>query len=119
MAALQWVTVIFESIFIQVVIQQLEEDKTNDAGTLSPNALEQSFTASGSLQRMPRHRTRTSTNLPNLGSSPELPESGMLQSASTGNLERIRRAASSSSLNSIGRRIKIFSFFLQYFYVIF
>jgi len=106
LAALQWVIVIFESIFIQVVIQQLEEDKTKDAGTLSPNALEQSFTASGSLQRMPgRHRTRTSTNLPNLGSSPELPESGMLQSASTGNLERIRRVASSSSLNSIGRRI--------------
>ena len=101
---MQWIVLIFESTFVQVALQQLEEEKSKDSGTLSPiSALEISFTASGNQQKISgRSRTRTSTNLPNLGSSPELPESGMIQSASTGNLERIRRAASRSSLNSIG-----------------
>lgn len=103
MSALQWVVLIFESTFVQIALQQMEEERSKDSVVTSPNAHQEGIlTSSGSIQRVPsRQRTRTSTNQSNLGSSPELPESGFHQSASTGNFERMRRAVSSSSLNSL------------------
>lgn len=99
-AALQWVVLIFESIFIQIALQLLEEERSKDSGLLSPNAQEALMTSSGSLHRIPnRQRLRASVN--QLGSSPEFPETVFHQSSSTGNLDRIRRAASSSSLNTL------------------
>jgi len=99
-AALQWVVLIFESIFIQIAVQQLEEERSKDSGLLSPNAHEALMTSSGSLHRIPnRQRLRASVN--QLGSSPEFPETALHQSSSTGNLDRIRRAVSSSSLNTL------------------
>lgn len=96
---------IFESIFIQIALQLLEEERSKDSGLLSPNAQEALMTSSGSLHRIPnRQRLRASVN--QLGSSPEFPETVFHQSSSTGNLDRIRRAASSSSLNTLGKNIK-------------
>lgn len=106
-AALQWVVLIFEYTFVQVALQQLEEERNKDGALLSPNSQDGLLTTSGtqSLQRPTRHRTRTS-NPSNLGTSPELPESGLHMSASTGNLG-IRRAVSSNSLNSLGKKLTL------------
>ena len=50
MSALQWIVLIFESTFIQMAIQQIEEEKSKDLNSLSPN-VEVALTTSGSLQR--------------------------------------------------------------------
>ena len=104
---MQWVVLIFEYTFVQVALQQLEEERNKDGALLSPNSQDGLLTTSGtqSLQRPTRHRTRTS-NPSNLGTSPELPESGLHMSASTGNLG-IRRAVSSNSLNSLGKKLTL------------
>ncbi len=85
-----------------MAIQQLEEEKSKDTNVLSPNMVEAALTSSGSLQRTRRSRASTS-NATNLGTSPELSESGFNHSASTNNLDRIRRAVSISSLNSLSK----------------
>lgn len=88
-----------------MALQQLDEEKTKDSNTLSPSTAESTLTSSGSFQRGPSRRSRASTsNTTNLGTSPELSESGFHQSTSSGNLDRIRRAVSISSLNSIGKK---------------
>lgn len=83
-----------------MAIQQLEEEKNKDSYLLSPN-VEVTLTSSGSLQR-PNRRSRASTsNATNLGTSPELSESGFHHSTSSNNPDHIRRAVSISSLNSL------------------
>ena len=87
-----------------MALQQLEEEKSKDTNTLSPMTAEAAITSSGSLQRVPNRRSRASTsNATNLGTSPELSESGFTNSSSANNQDRIRRAVSISSLNSISR----------------
>ena len=99
MSALQWIVLIFESTFIQMAIQQIEEEKSKDLNSLSPN-VEVALTTSGSLQR-PGRRSRASTSNPtNLGTSPELPDSGF---TSSGQPDHIRRAVSISSLSSLSK----------------
>lgn len=101
-----------------MAVQQLEEEKNKDSNALSPNSAE--LTSSGSLQRPRRSRTSTSTAT-NLGTSPELLESGFHQSASSGNMDRIRRAVSVSSLNSLGNIAIIFKYHIMkhnYFLII-
>lgn len=94
---------IFESVFIQVALQQLEEEKSKDSYTQSLS-VETTLTASGSQQKVPVRRSRASTsNATNLGTSPELSEGGLTQSASSTNMDRIRRAVSISSLNSLSK----------------
>ncbi|EFX77206.1 hypothetical protein DAPPUDRAFT_248021 [Daphnia pulex] len=98
--ALQWIVLIFESTFIQMAVQQIEEEKNKDSNSLSPN-VEVTLTSSGSLQR-PTRRSRASTsNAMNLGTSPELSDSGFTHSTNSGHPDHIRRAVSISSLSSL------------------
>lgn len=102
--ALQWIILIFESTFLQMALQQIEEERSKDSNTLSPNTIEGVLTASGSLQRTSNRRSRASTtNATALGTSPELTESVFHQSGNSGSSDRIRRAVSISSLNSLCR----------------
>lgn len=93
-----------------MALQQLEEEKSKDSNTLSPNSTEGTLTSSGSLQRVPRRSRASTSNPTNLGTSPELTESVFHQSASSGNLVSIRRAASISSLNSLGKMLLKFKY---------
>lgn len=86
-----------------MAIQQLEEEKSKDTNVLSPNMVEAALTSSGSLQRTNRRSRASTSNATNLGTSPELLESGFNHSASTNNVDRIRRAVSISSLNSLSK----------------
>uniref|UniRef100_A0A0P5SHU1 Regulatory-associated protein of mTOR n=1 Tax=Daphnia magna TaxID=35525 RepID=A0A0P5SHU1_9CRUS len=99
-SALQWIVLIFESTFIQMAIQQLEEEKIKDSNLLSPN-VEVALTSSGSLQRPSRRSRAASSNITNLGTSPELSESGFFHSMNSVNPDHIRRAVSISSLSSL------------------
>ena len=100
--ALQWIVLIFESTFIQMAVQQIEEEKNKDSNSLSPN-VEVTLTSSGSLQR-PTRRSRASTsNAMNLGTSPELSDSGFTHSTNSGHPDHIRRAVSISSLSSLSK----------------
>lgn len=85
-----------------MALQQIDEERSKDSNTLSPNTVEGALTASGSLQRVSNRRSRASTsNATALGTSPELLESGFHQSGNSGSSDRIRRAVSISSLNSL------------------
>ena len=97
-AALQWIVLIFESTFVQVVVQQLDEERHRFEQPLSPSSVELSI---GHFERIPpRSRLRSTAGSAHqlLGTSPELSDGA----AGAGNFERIRRATSNTSLNSLG-----------------
>ena len=83
-----------------MAVQQIDEEKTKDSNSLSPN-VEVTLTSSGSLQRSTRRSRASTSNATNLGTSPDLSDNGLTHSTNSGHPDHIRRAVSISSLSSL------------------